>query len=456
MNSIKDYLNNHNYKTSFKKAQELNKDTNFLIELYNEDFKCQNPQGPLANVPFLIKDNFDFKGFKTTSGSKTLKNHTSIISATVLEKLIAAGAIPVGKTNLDEFGMGGTGLTSGFGPVKRKDLPLNIIGGSSSGSTVGVDEGIAPFALATDTGDSARQPSAWSNKTIGFKPTYGLISRYGLHAFAPSFDTVGFVTTNVADNALLLEITAGYDKKDFTSANVKKENYFKNLQPSFKDKKIAIFKERKIIFSKEYLEKFDILIDKLKKSGAIVEEISIKKDFLRILYPAYQAISFSEGMSQLASINGLAFSDIEINDDIFNDIKQKRTDLFTELVKDRITVGSGQLFEENINKVFIKAKKVRTVLIDFCNDIFKKYDIVLSPASTRAPKVEDSTIRTSLGSEFNPNWFVLWNFNGSPAITLPYDKLDNQTISIEMAAQIFEDQKLLDFAYGLENLIGGE
>ena len=457
MNNINKFLGNTKFKEVFSKARQLQKRTNFAIEIYSEeDATLVNPEGPLANVPFFIKDNYDYKNHKTTAGSQTLLNHTSLITATVVQKLLNAGAIPVGKANLDEFAMGGSGLTSGMGPVVRDDKPELIIGGSSSGSAIAVQSGVVPFALGSDTGDSVRQPASWGKNLVGFKPTWGLISRYGIHAFSPSFDTVAFFTQNVKDQVTLLNVCAGYDEKDFTSANMEKKDYVESLNPILKDKKVAIIKEAGKIFDKEYLDKFNSLVDKLKKAGVEVNQVSIDINLLKTIYPAYQSIAFAEAQSQLASINGLSFSEIQIEEDMITDMKKERENKFSKLVKERITIGSATTLEENMDKVFIKAKKIRQVIINWASEVFKNHDVVITPASTIAPKVADTSTSTKTGLSLVGNFFQIWNMNGSPAITIPFDKINENDISIEIAANIFQDQKVLDTALAIENILKGE
>ncbi len=457
MNNIKKYLNNDLYKKTFAKSHELDKYTNFALEIYEEKkFASQNSNGKLNNVPFFIKDNVDFAGQNTTSASRTLDSHKSLITATILEKLLKAGAIPVGKTNMDEFGMGGTGLTSGYKPVYHPMDNKKIIGGSSAGSAAAVEAGLVPFSIGTDTGDSIRQPAAWCEKVVGMKPTYGIISRYGMHSFAPSLDTFGFFTTNVRDQAILLSISSGFDEKDFTSVPNKSYDFVTDLTPTTKGVKVGIFKTNKDVFSPEIQKKFNKIKDKLAKQGVEFVELYFDLQLLKVIYPTYQSIAFAEGFSQLSSINGLAFGAFDISKDIEKDIMQKRTEHFATLVKERIAIGSVSIAEQNQEKIFLQAKKIRRIIINKMHEIFKKCDVILSPTGGGPPEIKETSIHTSTKHGIPANYLQITNMTGGPSLVMPFTIAKDQTICIEIAGDIFQDQKVLNFSLAIENLVKGE
>ncbi len=425
-------------KKSFQKAQKLNSQFNMFSKIYKQEQDYKN-QGLLKNIPFIIKDNYDHFNKITHSSSKTIKNHLSGQNSWVVEKLLEQGAIPIAKSNCDEFGMGGTGLSSFNGPVINPIDETKLIHGSSSGSAAAVALGIVPFALGTDTGDSSRKPAA-AVGIFGFKPTWGLISRRGIHSFSPAFDTVGFMTNSIKDIALLLDVTTGFDDKDFTSADVKKINYSQILNEKIKVKKIAYFKESMEIFEKKYHPHFFEVKKKLEERGIVVEEVEFGQELLKVLYPTYQAITFADITSELAKITGIPFGQrIDLND-YKNNVKILRTKNFGKIVKQRILIGGYIISKENYNDVYIKAKKVRRLFINRINEIFEKYDLVFSLGS-KIPNNKISDGNTSLKLD---DLMQIANMGGNPSLIIPSrKKIENNFFGFEVMGPIFKDGEVL-------------
>ena len=329
-----------------------------------EAVKKMDPSLPLYGVPIAIKDNFNTKGIRTTASSRILDNYVPIYDATVIKKLKNAGAILFAKTSMDELGMGGTNLNAYTGKVNNPYDVSRISGGSSGGSAALVAEGVVPVAMGTDTGDSIRKPAAYCG-VVGFKPTYGRISRYGVIPYASSLDHVGFFTTCIEDAARMLEVCAGRDDHDMTSSYEKVEEYEKNLNSDIRGKKIAILENvMNSIEDQRIVDNFNEVILKLEKRGAIVERVSMDETLLQTLLPVYLIIANAEACANHSNLDGVRFGMREDGNDLEEIMINSRTKGFSSAVRKRFVLGSYSLFVENQEKLFRKAQKVRRVIVD--------------------------------------------------------------------------------------------
>lgn len=451
-------------------SDELFKESIFLAHSYQDKINAfvtivdtyskEESNSILSGIPYALKDNYSTKGILTTASSNILKDYIPVYDSTIYKKLKEAGAVLVGKTVLDELAMGATGTTGHTGIVRNPWDTTRMIAGSSSGSAAAVAKGIVPFAIGSDTGDSVRKPAAFGG-IVGFKPTYGRISRYGLFAFASSLDHVAYFTRSVKDAAVITDILKGIDKYDMTSLEDDNKEYTSTLDKSIIGKKLFYFKD--ICNAKYYkdpiiiktLEMFQETIAKLKDIGFIIEEIDFDKELLRSMYPAYNIISCAEATSNNANLTGIQFGTRVDGDNINEMIFNARTQGFSELIKRRFVLGSYILQKENQEKLFLNAGRVRRMLVDKINEIFKCYDGLIMPAASGiAPHFNDTFDRLSDEYLILENHLVLGNFGGYPSITLPSGFINDMPIAINITGRQFEDDLVLNMAYKIEECLG--
>lgn len=449
------------FNESIKKAKKEQNIYNSFVTILDK-YEKENGDSILNGIPYALKDNISTKGILTTASSNILKDYIPVFDATVYEKLKKAGAVLMGKTVLDELAMGGTGTTAHTGIVRNPWDKNRMIGGSSAGSAAAVALGIVPFALGSDTGDSVRKPAAYGG-VVGFKPTYGRISRYGLFAFASSLDHVGCFTRNVKDAAIVTDVIKGHDEKDMTSLPDEDICYTDFLEKDIKGKKLFYIKEACNLENysdiedsqlKETLEKFYETLEKLKKIGLEIEEVSIDRDLLNALYPTYMTISCAEATSNNANLTGIQFGPRgegkSINDIMFD----ARTNGFSELIKRRFILGSYILQKENQEKLFLNAGRIRRMIVDKINELFEIYDGMIMPSCGGiAPKFEEKTDQLSDRYLILENHLVIGNFGGFPSITIPSGFVDNMPISINLTGRAKEDGEVLNMAYQMEKVL---
>ncbi len=417
----------------------------------------------LSGIPYALKDNFSTTGILTTASSNILKDYVPIYDATAYKKLKEAGAILVGKTVLDELAMGGTGTTGHTGVVRNPWDKNRLIGGSSAGSAASVALGIVPFALGSDTGDSIRKPAAFGG-VVGFKPTYGRISRFGLFAFASSLDHVGCFTRSVKDAAYVTDILKGKDEHDMTSLNDDGKAYSETLNNDITGRKLFYIKEAcnlelyKNSNDPELLEtlnKFQETIAKAKEIGFEVEEVEFGKDLLEALYPTYMSISCAEATSNYANLTGIQFGVRGVGKSIEDIMFDARTKGFSELIKRRFILGSYILQRENQEKLFKNAGRIRRMIVNRMNELFKTYDGLLMPASGGiAPKFGETSDQLSDRYLILENHLVIGNFGGFPSITIPSGFVNEMPISVNITGRVMEDDVVLNMANKLEEALG--
>ncbi|WHQ37260.1 amidase family protein [Spiroplasma sp. SV19] len=411
----------------------------------------------LFALPYFAKDNFATKGILTTASSKILENFVPTYESTVTNILKQNNSILLGKSALDELGMGGHGLYALTGDVLNPWDLTRITGGSSSGSAALVAAGVVPFALGTDTGDSVRKPAGYCG-IVGFKPTYGLISRYGVFPYAPSLDTVGYFTRTVEDSAIVFDYLAQEDHQDATSLKSKEQNYFKNLSGAVKHQKFAYLKNAHLLLPEEIKTHFDNLYAQLTAQGITIDAIDFPEDLLKALLPVYMVISFAEAVSSHSMLDGINFGTRVDGDSYQAVMMNSRTEGFGHVVKRRYVIGSYALSKENQTLLFLKAKRVRRLIVDALTAVFKEYDILLLPAaSSIAPKIsaiKDQILTEAELENYVDDLLVLGNLMGNPSLTLPLAFVDNMPIGINVNAAPFADQKVFNASLLLEEIIG--
>jgi aspartyl-tRNA(Asn)/glutamyl-tRNA(Gln) amidotransferase subunit A len=431
-------------------------DLNAFIEVFSDEAlekaavvqaKLENgTAGRLAGLIIGIKDNICYADHNVSAGSRILENYTTIYSSTVVERLLAEDAIIIGRLNCDEFGMGASNENSWHGPVKNFADRSRVSGGSSGGSAVAVQAGLCLATLGTDTGGSVRQPAAFCG-VIGFKPSYGRISRYGILAYGSSFDQVGTITRSVEDAALLLEILAGVDGKDSTASS-RSVPYYSSQTDYAGKARIAYFKE---VLDADAVDKgikaaFVSAIDQLREQGHPVEEVSFK--YLDYLVPAYYILTMAEASSNLARYAGVHYGYRSKNaTDLESTYKLSRSEGFGAEVKRRIMMGSFVLSAGYYNAYYAKAQKVRRLITEKANELLTEYDFILMPTSPEPAfligKEESDPVVKYLGDIFT----VLASLAGLPAVSIPMGNNDDGLpLGLQLIGSSFEEAKLLAFS----------
>ena len=451
-------------KEALRRAKE-NKDNAFelileedALKLAEELSKTDVPEDKIMyGIPYVAKDNFSTKGYETTASSNVLNGYIPLFDATVIKLLKEAGAILIAKSTLDELAMGGTGTTGHKGITYNPydQTHERLIGGSSCGSAVSVADAIVPFALGSDTGDSVRKPASNAG-LVGFKPTWGLISRFGLFPFAPSIDHVAYFTRSVDDSALMLDILAKHDDNDYTNSFKDRPSTYFDYNGDVKGKKIAVIKEIYDSIQDPILnDAFNVSINELKNKGAIVEFVSLDEKLLKAIYPAYIVISSAEATSNDANLDGIKFGPYYGGKSYQEVMFNSRTKGFSNLIKRRFVLGSYALMAENQEEVFLRAQKIRHLLVDKINEIFKDYDAIYNLASPSiAPFVNGTSNKLSSEYLIADNWLAIGNFGGYPSITLPIGFKDGFPFGANLTCKPFEEIELFNIAKAIENGTG--
>ena len=407
----------------------------------------------LAGIPIGIKDNICTKGIKTTCSSKMLENFVSPYDATVMEKVNAEKLIDLGKLNMDEFAMGASTEHSYFKKTRNPWNLNKVPGGSSGGAAAAVAANMVPWTLGSDTGGSIRQPASFCG-VVGLKPTYGLVSRYGLVAFASSLDQIGPITKDVRDSAMLLNVIAGHDKKDSTSVDLEKKDYLKALKNDVKGLKIGVPKE---FFgegiNEEVKEKLKESIEIYKELGAEVEEFSL--DIAKYSLATYYIIACAEASSNLGRFDGIRYGyrakEFKDLTDLF---RKSRSEGFGEEVKRRIILGTYVLSSGYYDAYYKKAQKVRTLVMKEFDKAFEKYDVILTPTSpTVAFNIGEKT-EDPLQMYLSDICTVSVNIAGLPGISIPCGvDSANMPIGMQLIGNRFQEEVILNAAYTFEQKI---
>ena len=445
--------NKDNVAVSIEKLHKYNEKLNNIVTFVEPEVKGE---GKLNNVAVVLKDNVNTKGILTTASCAILDNYVPVYNATITDKIEAAGGVIVAKASMDELAMGGTNLTALTGPVHNPYNLERISGGSSGGSAVAVASGAVALAIGSDTGDSVRKPASF-NGIVGVKPTYGRISRYGIIPYSSSLDHVGYFTTNVKDAALALEVLAGRDDRDMTSSQLPVEDYSKNLNADVKGRKILVFKNvTDAISNKDVLESFNKVVDGLREKGAVIEEVYFDETLMRAILPTYYIIANAEATANHSNLSGLLFGERKAGKSIDELMINSRTTGFGPWIKKRFVIGSYALKEDNQERIFRKAQKIRRLIVGDVMAKLKDADGLLAPAAPSTAPLINQTSTNELTDEYlvADNHMVIGNFAGLPSITLPMGYSDGLPVGVNLTCNPFKEQDMFNISSAIETVTG--
>lgn len=446
-------------KESLQKSHELQEKCNAFVTILDEAKEIEVTEDLLSGIPYGIKDNYSTKGILSTGSSNTLKDYIPFFTATAISNLESHGAVAVNKTVMDEFGMGGTGTTGHTGVVRNPWDKTRMCAGSSAGSACAVAAGVYPYATGSDTGDSIRKPAAYCG-IVGYKPTYGMISRYGLFPFASSLDHCGVLTRNVEDAAIVVDAMKGIDKNDMTSWDSKNVHLLASLTGNVKGKKLCYIKEICDISNypdaseelKEHLENFKKTVDLAISLGMEAEEVSVDQTLLNAVASTYVVISCAEATSNMSNLTGFIFGPRGEGKTYIEQMKDYRTKGFSPLIKRRFVIGSYVLQAENKDRYFHNAQRVRRLLVDTWNKLFEKYDAVILPVGSGPAKHLDGSLdildKNTVALEEH---LQIGNFGGYPSITIPNGFIDHMPVAFNITGKCYDDENVLNIAYAFEN-----
>ncbi len=421
-----------------------------------EDLEKSDFEFILNGIPYVLKDNYNTKGILTTASSKMLADYVPIYNAHVVDLLNQAGTCLIGKASMDELAMGGTNKTALTGPVYNPWDSTRIAGGSSGGSAALVGCGLIPFALGSDTGDSIRKPAGYCG-VVGFKPTWGRVSRYGVIPYASSLDTLGAFTRNVRDMCIVTEAISGRDDRDMTSSIRPVPHYLDNLDDDISNMKIAVLiSVSDEIRNPDIKANFEYVTQTLKQLGATVENVSMPIQLMRTLLPTYTIIANSEATSNHSCLDGIKYGDRQNGSTPDEVMINSRTDGFGAHIKRRFILGNLALATENQERMFRKAQRVRRLIVEEMNKIYQDYDIILTPnCGSIAPKLDEAN-DDRLSDEYIilENHLCLANFAGTPSLSLPSGFVEGMPIAVNLMGRLFEEQTVLNCAYALEKALG--
>lgn len=444
---------------SLAKIAELNPRLNALVEVFEADALAQakavdakrargEKLGPLCGVPVAIKDNILYKGHRATCCSKMLANYVASYTSTVVEKLLAADAVIIGRANMDEFAMGSTNQTSVYGPVKNPVDETRVPGGSSGGSAAAVASGMVPVALGTDTGGSVRQPAGFCG-IVGIKPGYGRISRYGVIAFSSSADQVGVLARTVADSARVLEVLAGKDVHDSTSLDAPVPAYEKLFTADLKGLKVGLPKGFLDDLSPDIKARLDAAAQRLQELGAELVEVEVPH--AKYAAPCYYIITSAEASSNLGRYDGIRYGYADNAAQDLNAYYEGSRDKFGLEVKKRLIIGTYALTSKNYEECFLKAMKVRELIRQDFKKVFTQVDLLLTPTSpTTAFKLGEHD-ENPLSLYLADLYTCQGNIGGLAGISVPFGK-DKQglPVGVQFYGPILQEAKILNAAYNLE------
>ena len=444
---------------SLELSHEVQDKCNAFVTILDDAKEVPVTDNLLSGIPCGIKDNYSTKGVLSTGSSNTLKDYVPFFDATAYAKLKEAGAVMVNKTVMDEFGMGGTGTTGHTGVVKNPWDQTRMCAGSSAGSAAAVAAGVYPYATGSHTGDSIRKPAAYCG-IVGYKPTYGMISRYGLFPFASSLDHLGVLTRNVKDAAIVVDNMKGIDKNDMTSWDSSNIHLANSLTGDVKGKKLAYVKEICDINNyknpseelKQHLENFMKTVEKCRELGIEVDEVSVDQTLLNASPAVYVVISCAEATSNMSNLTGIIFGPRAEGDNWIDMVKKYRTEGFSPLIKRRFVIGSYVLQSQNQERYFRNAQRVRRLLVDKWKSLFEKYDGVILPVGSGPAKyLENDKNMLSSDTDVLEEHLQIGNYGGFPSITIPNGFIDNLPVGVNITGNCFDDENVLNIAYALES-----
>lgn len=422
-----------------------------------ENLSKKDKNSIMWGIPFVIKDNFSTKDIPTTASSNILNGYKPVFSSEVYDRLIKAGGIPIGKTTLDELAMGGSGMTGhkGFTYNPYDPSHKHMVGGSSCGSAAATASGLVTLAIGSDTGDSVRKPASHAG-LVGFKPTWGRISRFGLFPFATSLDHVAYFNRSVRDSAAVLEILAGRDQKDATSSDRPVEKYLESLNSDVKGIRFAVITEiLESISNKKIRELFLSSIEALKEKGAIINYVHMDIALCKAIFPTYFIISCAEATSNNANLDGIKFGPRYEGANYEEVMTKARTAGFSELIRRRFVIGSYSLMSENQHDIFLRAQKCRRLIVNAVNDFLKDNDVIYLPAApSTAPLFDASADKLSDEYLIADNYLAIGNFGGLPSLTLPIGLIDGMPVGGNITGRIFEEQMVFNCSLAVEEITG--
>ena len=424
----------------------IDKDKSLAMAKRADEIIKEGNQDYLTGIPIAQKDIFCAEGWKTTCGSKMLDNFIAPYDSTVISKFNAAGAVNLGKTNMDEFAMGSSNETSYYGNVKNPWDIKTVPGGSSGGSAAAVAGMLAPAATATDTGGSIRQPASLCGLT-GLKPTYGLVSRYGMIAFASSLDQAGPMCHTAEDCAAMMNVMSGHDPKDSTSIEREKENYLTGINNSIKGLKIGVPKE---FFSEGLDSEVEKIIEQgineYKKLGAEIVEISLPNNHLSI--PVYYVIAPAEASSNLSRYDGVRYGyRTKEYDDLMDMYCKTREEGFGDEVKRRIMIGTYVLSAGYYDAYYLKAQKIRRLISEDFKKAFEKCDVILGPSAPSVAFPIGDKKEDPLKMYMQDVYTISTNLAGLPGLSMPGGLMNNLPVGIQLIGNYFSEAKLLNLAH---------
>lgn len=432
---------------------------NAFLEVFSEEALAQaaaldaarkagKSLGKLHGVVIGIKDVLNYKGHKATAASKILENYTAVYTATAIQKLLDQDAIIIGRQNCDEFAMGSSNENSAYGPVKNGLDPTKVPGGSSGGSAVSVQANLCMISIGSDTGGSVRQPADFCG-VVGLKPSYGRISRYGLIAYASSFDQIGIFSKTIEDAALVLEMMAGEDNFDSTVSSSSVPSYSNEIEVQAIPQKVAYFKETLFHpgLDPEIKTKIENYLKDLQHKGYIVEAIDFS--LLSYLVPTYYVLTTAEASSNLSRFDGIKFGHRtkENIEDLTDLYKKSRTEGFGEEVQRRILLGTFVLSAGYFDAYFTKAQQVRQKLVDLTNAVFSKYDIIVSPTVPSTAFTLGANNHTPTEMFLADIYTVYANLVGIPAISIPlFTHSNGMPFGLQVMSASFNETNMLSFS----------
>ena len=446
-------------KESLKRSHEVEDKYNAFVTILDNAKPNDVTDSLVSGIPFGVKDNYSTRDVLSTGSSNTLKNYVPFYTATVVQKLLDAGAVMVNKTALDEFGMGGTGTTCHTGTVLNPWDPSRMCAGSSAGSACAVASGVYPFALGSDTGDSIRKPAAFCG-IVGYKPTYGMLSRYGLFPFASSLDHCGVLTRSVEDAAIVTDIMKGIDEHDMTSWDSSHIHLQEALTGDVKGKKLFYIKEICDLNNypnaseslKAHINNFFSTLELLKSEGVSVDEVSIDERLLNAIPSVYVVLSCAEATSNLSNLTGIIYGPRSDKTNVFEMMKDHRTNGFSPLIKRRFVIGSYVLQKENQERYFKNAARVRRLIVDKMKELFQEYDALILPVSSGpAKKFDEDQDAINTDTNILEEHLQIGNFGGFPSITIPNGFINSLPVGINITGNCYDDENVLNIAYTLES-----
>lgn len=445
-------------KESLELSHEVQDKCNAFVTILDDTCGGEVNDNLLSGIPYGVKDNYSLKGVLSTGSSNTLKDYVPFFTATAVENLSKNGAIPVNKTAMDEFGMGGTGTTGHTGVQKNPWDTTRMCAGSSSGSAAAVASGVYPYALGSDTGDSIRKPAAYCG-IVGYKPTYGMISRYGLFAFASSLDHCGVLARSVRDAAIVVDGMKGIDKYDMTTWDSSDIHLNDNLTDDVKGKKLFYIKELCDIENyenpsdelKAHLANFKETVERAREIGITVEGVSIDRKLLEAIPSTYVVISCAEATSNMSNLTGIVFGPRAEGETYAEMMKNYRTQGFSSLIKRRFVIGSYVLQTENQDRYLRNAQRARRLIVDTIKEQFKNYDGLILPVGTGVAKhLDGSKDIMSKDTAALEDHLQIGNFGGFPSITIPNGFIEGLPVGVNITGNCYDDQNVLNIAYALE------